>query len=286
MEHVKQLAIIGTGLLGASVGLGLKQAGVCCRIVGIGRSQATLDRAAAVGSIDAGSTDLAQTIRDSQLVIIAVPLSGFESVFRELAPCQHDELVITDVGSTKVSVQAAADRWLANPAMFVGSHPMAGSEQQGPDAADGNLFQGKPCILTPLPTTDPRALRTAEALWTTLGMSLLQMTPEQHDQQVAVTSHLPHAAAVLLIQTAAALGGWDVASTGFRDTTRLAASNPPMRADIMLANREALTKALGEYRDQLDQLTALLEAGDAAAIVKLLEAAKATRADWLTQANL
>lgn len=285
IQQIDQLTIIGTGLLGTSVGLALKARGFKGHIVGVARRAATHEQARSVGGIDAGTSEIAPAVRESDLVILAVPLGAFDATFTEIAPAAHDRLVLTDVGSTKSSVLAAAARHL--PASlrrrFVGAHPMAGSEQQGPEAADAELFASKPCIITPEPDTDPAALERVEALWTTLGMTLLHMSAAEHDRAVATLSHLPHATAVLLVQVALEQGGWEVGSTGFRDTTRLASSNPPMRADILTANREAILTALSAMRGQLDRLEGLLREGDHERLSALLESSRTARERWLRE---
>ena len=281
--QLDRVAIIGTGLLGTSVGLALKAAGYTGEVIGVGRRQATLERALAVGGIDTATTDLPEAVRTSQLALIAVPLGGFDATLAKLAPHVHDKLILTDVGSTKGSVLAAARRHLNRPQRFVGSHPMAGSEKQGPEAACATLFAGKPCIVTPEPDTDAEALACVEQLWQALDMTLLRMSAEEHDRATATVSHLPHAAAVLVVQVALAQGGWDVASTGFRDTTRLASSNPPMRADIMVSNRAALLEALKALRGEIDQLSDALERNDRDALLALLERSQHARNEWIEQ---
>lgn len=281
LPDTERITIIGPGLLGASVGLGLKRAGYGGTIVGVARRRATLDEAVRRGAIDQATDDLAAAVAGSGLAIVAVPLGGFDAVFAALAEHDHDGLIITDVGSTKRSVQDAADRRLPDPTRFVAAHPMAGSEQTGPGAAKGDLFEGKPCILCPADGCRPDAVATVEALWASLGMRLLRMSADEHDRAAAAASHLPHAAACTLVAVAEALGGWDVASTGFRDTTRLASSNPPMRADIMRANRGPLVETIERCRDELATLAAMVQADDPDALVAWLEARKAARDLWL-----
>ncbi|MFW6059498.1 MAG: prephenate dehydrogenase [Phycisphaeraceae bacterium] len=283
LPQIEQVVIVGTGLLGTSVGLALKAGGYAGRVVGVARRAATAEQARAIGGIDVASTELESAVRGSQLLILAVPLGAFDAMLARIAPLAHDELVLTDVGSTKGSVLAAAHRHLAQPARFVGAHPMAGSEQKGPEAACATLFQGKPCVITPEAETDSAALELVELLWSGLGMKLLRMSADEHDAAVATVSHLPHAMAALLVQVAQQRGGWEVASTGFRDTTRLASSNPPMRADILSANRAAVLEALGVMRERIDALAALLERGDDEAVLALLEESRAARERWLQQ---
>lgn len=283
LDDLSRITIIGTGLLGGSVGLALRAKGFAGRIVGAGRRRETIDRACRCGCIDEGTTDLASAVAGAGLTLIAVPLSRFESTFEQLAGCVNEDDLISDLGSTKQNVMDLARRHLPRPQRFVGAHPMAGSEQQGPDAARADLFDGKPCIITPEPDTDPDALAVVEALWRSLGMKLLHMPARQHDQEAAVTSHLPHAAAVLLVQVAAHRGGWELASTGFGKTTRLASSNPPMRSDIMMANREAILVALEEMNDQVGRLKHLLTSSDEQALLEYLESAKDRRDEWINR---
>ncbi|MEX2672318.1 MAG: prephenate dehydrogenase [Phycisphaeraceae bacterium] len=282
IRQLDQVAILGVGLLGASVGLGLKAAGYTGRIVGLARSSETLAAAKQRGAIDHGTTDIGEALQGSQLAIIAVPLGQFDRMFQQIAEHEHDRLIITDVGSTKLGVLASARQHLKQPGRFVGAHPMAGSEQQGPEGAQADLCQGKPCIITPGNDTDEEALATVEALWQSLGMTLVRMSAYEHDVQTATISHLPHAMAVLLVLVAAERGGWDIASTGFRDTTRLASSNPPMRADILMANREQVIEALNSLGHRLDRFIDVLDRGDRTGLIAMLEHARQTRDDWLS----
>lgn len=281
INAIEQIAILGPGLLGASVGLGLKAAGYGGRIVGVARRPETLEQARRRGAIDAGTTELGEAVGNSGLVILAVPLGQFDRMFQQIAEHEHDALVLTDVGSTKLSVLTSARKHLKRPGHFVGAHPMAGSEQQGPDAAAAELCRGKPCIITPEADTDAAALAVVEALWSSLGMSLIRMSAQAHDEQTATISHLPHAAAVLLTLVAAERGGWEIASTGFRDTTRLASSNPPMRADILMANREQVIEAMHAFGHRLDRLIDVLDRGDRTGLLALLEHAQRARDEWL-----
>lgn len=280
-RSVPAITIVGTGLLGGSLGLGLRTAGYSGRIIGVGRRASTAAQAVARGCVDEGTTDLAAAVGRSRLVVLATPLGRFAGLLEQISALDHAQLVITDLGSTKAQVGQDARRLLPVPQRFVGSHPMAGSEQRGPAAARADLFGGKPCIITPETDTDPESLRTVEAMWKILGMRVLHMSARQHDRKTAVISHLPHAVAVLLIRVAGACGGLQIASTGFADTTRLASSNPTMRCDIMIANRDELLRALEVLQDHAEQLRTVLVDGDAAQLLALLEAAQQKRDDWL-----
>ena len=281
--HTDHLVIIGSGMLGTSVAMGLKQRGFQGKVTALCRSRASADNARRTGAYDLATDDPAAVLSDATLAVIAVPLSGFRSVFAQIAEHGPEGLIITDVGSTKASVIADARAGLQDLSRVIGAHPMAGSEKSGPQAGDPDLFVGKPCILTLGESDDSEAVDLVRRLWELLGMSVLEMSPSEHDEKVAVVSHLPHLAAVMLVQVAEQLGGLDLASTGYRDTTRLASSNPPMRTDILLANREAVAEALGALIDRSQTLQDLLMQGDGQAILEVLTGSAESRERWLEQ---
>ena len=282
MPDFPHITIVGTGLLGASLGLALKARGYLGTITGVARGVDTLARARAVGAIDRGETELARAVADGPgLVVVAVPLGHFESVLAMLAPLQRPGLIITDVGSTKVGVCAMADRLLTNPGAFVPAHPMAGSERSGPDHADADLFVDKPCVLTPTEDTDAGALERIEEMWRSLGMDVVRMSPADHDDAVATVSHLPHALAALLMNVVEERGGLEIASTGLRSTSRLASGHPGMRADILTSNRAALLGSLDALQCHLETLKAALRDGRDDVVLDTLTNAKAVRDRWL-----
>ena len=283
MDKVRQITIVGTGLLGSSCGLGLRAAGYSGRIVGVGRRALTVERARELGCIDEAATSLEAPVRGSDLVILATPLSHFAGLLQELAGYDHPGMVVTDVGSTKQQVCAEACRWLPDPTRFVGSHPMAGGEQHGPDAASADLFRGKPCIITPESDTNPEAIRTVEALWAMLEMRVVQMPAEDHDHHVARISHLPHALAVLLLDMVHKQGGLELASTGFRDTTRVASGDADVWLDIFTANRQSLIDAVDAFTGQLADFRELLATTDNEKLMELLRHSKDVRDDWISQ---
>lgn len=280
METIDQITIIGTGLLGTSLGLAVKKHRLAHRVVGLGRTQATLDLAVARGGIDVACLDWSQALDDARLAVIALPLGCFDDAFKQIAQHQEPGLIITDVGSTKQSVIDTAAENLRSPRRFVGSHPMAGSEQAGPNAADVDLFEGKPCIVTPQPNTDPCALACVEELWSALGMRVLRMSPAEHDRQVAAVSHLPHVTAGLLVELAHELGGLDIASTGFASTTRLAAGSASIWADILCANREPMVHALRRLSDRAADLAELVGSSDHDALYRWLNEQQIRRDNW------
>lgn len=279
--QTERLVIIGPGMLGTSVAIGLKRRGFAGQTVALGRSASTLEQARQTGAYDTTTDDPAQALRGATLAVIAVPLSGFRAVFEMIAAYADANLIVTDVGSTKASVIADAQAVLGDLSRVIGAHPMAGSEKAGPLAADADLFVGKPCVLTLTDQDDPEAVALVRGLWASLGMSIVTMSPEEHDRQAAAVSHLPHLASVMLVQLAETLGGLDLASTGYRDTTRLASSNPPMRADILMANRQAVLESLSVFGQRVQQMLSLLESGDREGLLDQLQQAKADRERWL-----
>lgn len=283
MHERATIVIAGTGLLGASLALAMKASGHAGPIIGVGRRVETLERAKVGGGFDDTRTNLAKAVKSADLVVLATPLSAFDGLLAELSPHTGNGLIVTDVGSTKAGPVAAARRRLPEHVRFVGAHPMAGSERQGPEAADAGLFRGRPCIVCRERDTDAEAAAIVAGMWQRVGMTMLEMTAEEHDRKTAAVSHLPHAAAVALVLAAEKLGGWDVASTGFRDTARLASSNPGMRRDIMLENRSALRHAIATLRQELARLDQHLETGDTDALLQDLESARWQRDNWLAE---
>ncbi|MCC7146130.1 MAG: prephenate dehydrogenase/arogenate dehydrogenase family protein [Phycisphaeraceae bacterium] len=287
LKGVQTITIVGTGLLGGSIGLALKQG---CptftgRIIGVGRRQSTLQQALDLGCIDEMSLDLPAVLPRTQLLILATPLGHFDALLRQIASHDHPNLTITDVGSTKAQVCQLAARILPAPSRFVGSHPMAGSEQHGPKFARPDLFAAKPCIVINEPGHQPHATELVKQLWSALGMRLLSMTAQEHDRAVALISHLPHAAAVLLVHLAMGDRALAVASTGFADTTRVAASDPAVWADIFSSNRQPVLEGLDRLADLIARFRTLLKNSDPLALQNFLAAASSARQQWAASAR-
>lgn len=274
------VVIVGTGLLGGSIGLALRAAGYRGRRIGVGRRMSTLDTARERGCVDQVTTDLTAALGENQLVVLATPLGQFAALLENIGRCGAKNVVVTDVGSTKARVCADAQRLLPDAGVFVGAHPMAGSEQEGPVHARADLFHGRPCILTPTAATHPQALAAVTWLWTTLGMHLLRMDPTEHDRQAAAISHLPHAVAVVLVNMAREAGAMRIASSGFRDTTRVASGSPDVWADIFESNRAAVADALARYGEMIEHFRAVLTHGGRNELVALLEQARQQRDAW------
>jgi prephenate dehydrogenase len=280
-----RVAIVGVGLMGGSLGLDLR--GLCAERVGVGRSAATLALAQVQGMIDR-TADFDAAVESCDLIILATPPRTILAQLQALGqrPAQRPAAgsppkVIMDLGSTKTDIVAAMG---ALPAGFdpVGGHPMCGKEVSGAAAAEPGLYRGQTFILTPLARTTAGALGLAQELVRAVGARPLVLAAARQDAMVAQISHLPYVAAVALVKAAQAAGDeqvWEVAASGFRDTSRLAASDLTMMLDILLTNREAVARALAGYRAELEALARLIDQGDAAALRAALEPAQAKRSE-------
>lgn len=277
-----RISILGVGLLGGSVGLAAKAFISDCRVVGYGHRASTLQQALEIGAIDQAESDLAGAVKGCGLVVLCTPVGLFPQILRGIAEHLDPGTVVTDVGSTKRSIVRAAERILPGKVHFVGSHPMAGSEKRGVEYAKPDLFQNAVCILTPTPRTDKKALATVDRFWQALGMSRVQISPQEHDRFLADISHLPHAVAASLISMQTDQG-LPLAGKGFLDTTRIAGGDGALWRDIFLDNRDNLKASLGRLRKQLETLEGLLEAEDGEALAKWLDEAALRRQGLLSQ---
>lgn len=276
----ERLTIIGVGLIGGSFALALKAAGFAGEIVGCGRRELPLKRAVELGVIDRWSTDPAEAVAGTGVVLLAVPMLAMRKVLEQLADTIPGDAIVTDAGSSKGSFVRDA-RVLDNPGRVVPGHPIAGTEHSGVEAAFATLFVDHRVILTPTQDTDPQALQRVESLWQMTG-ALVEITDVQtHDRLLAATSHLPHMLAFGLVATLAGMQEEDdifrFAAGGFRDFTRIASSDPVMWRDVCIANRDALLDVLTRYHGDLRQLTELIEQGDGERILELFTRAKAAR---------
>ncbi len=277
---IRRLAIVGIGLLGGSVAKGVRAAALAEEIVGIGRDLARLEPAVRDGALDRVTTDIAAGVRGADLVVLAAPVLTNESLLEIMWRAADDATVITDVGSTKASVVGAARRLeRARPLAFVGSHPMAGSDRSGYAVARADLFQGATVIVTPTDTTDAAAVKRVIGLWEALGARVSTLDPETHDRVVAAISHLPHLVAYALVDAVTRFepSAFTFAARGFKDTTRIAASDARMWQEIFLDNRPALMASVEVFRAALTSLERLVAAGDAAAVEGALATIKQTR---------
>jgi prephenate dehydrogenase len=278
---IRRLTIVGVGLLGGSVAKAARARGIASEIVGVGRDTGRLDAARRDGVLDVATTDLAAGVRDADVVVLAAPVLTILTLLDAVATVSGPDTIVTDVGSTKAAIVAAAGRpGRDRPLRFVGSHPMAGSEQSGYAHARVDLFDGATVIVTPAETSEPAAVKTITALWEALGAGrVLTLDPDAHDRAVAAISHLPHLAAFALVDAVERFepGAFDVAARGFRDTTRIAASDPTMWEEIFLANRDALAAGLEAFRDALADLARQIARGDGDALRASLARIKARR---------
>ena len=286
MAAFKKIAIFGVGLIGGSFALALKKSGAVNEVLGVGRRPETLARAAELGIIDSHTADVAQAVAGADLVLIAAPVAQTASLLHAMAPHLAADTVVTDAGSTKTDVVAAARAALGSKIhQFVPGHPIAGREQNGPEAALSDLYAGKKIILTALPENPVSAVDRVTDAWQRCGALVHHLTAEEHDAVFAAVSHLPHVLAYALVADIAARPDaarlFQYAASGFRDFTRIAGSSPEMWRDIALANRSALLGELDAYMAKLSQIRGLLEQGDGPALEKIFGSAQAARQGWI-----
>ncbi|HUU70553.1 MAG TPA: prephenate dehydrogenase [Planctomycetota bacterium] len=274
----KTVAIVGVGLIGGSLGAALRDRRAAERVRGIGYRTSTLQQAMQLGCVDEVTTDAAEGVRDADLVVLATPVRLIAAKARELAGSVPPGCLITDVGSSKKLITEQLDAIFDGRARYVGSHPMAGSEKRGSVHSSRGLFEGALCILTPTPRTDGEALRHVARMWQAVGARTDEMSPEEHDRRVAFASHLIHVAAACMVN-AQSPGSLDCASSGFADTTRVAGSDPQLWRDICLDNSAEIAAAIDTLIGELGDFKAIVENGDADALLrKFTQAAEARRA--------
>lgn len=276
------VALLGCGLIGGSVGLGLKAADPSMRIVAYDRDQGTAARAVSRGAADEAAASPAEAVHDADLVFVATPVRAIVETVAAVTDHIKPGCVLTDVGSTKSRVVVEVEHLVPAEVHFIGGHPMAGSEDEGIDAASPALFQGAWWILTPTERSDAEAYQRLTGIIATLGARIMALHPAEHDELMAVVSHIPQLTATALM-TMAADRGRDhggllaLAAGGFRDVTRVAASNPDIWVDICRENARAITEALGRFTDQLLDLRDLVERGDDAELRRVFAGARAAR---------
>jgi prephenate dehydrogenase len=284
----KKIVIFGVGLIGGSFALALRKGNAVQEVVGFGRSAATLEQALQFGLIDRIGHDVAQEVCDTDLILLATPVAQMADILTRIKPHLGSNTLITDGGSTKCDVVAAARQQLGNKiAQFIPAHPIAGAELSGPAAALADLYQGKKVVLTPLPENSRTAIARVRAAWEACGATVSELSPEQHDEVFAAVSHLPHLLAFALVHDLAQRDNRDLllsfAASGFRDFTRIAASSPEMWRDISLANRDALLREIEQYAAELYQLHQALEQRDASKLEEMFSLARKIRSNWTPQ---
>ncbi|MDR1228323.1 MAG: prephenate dehydrogenase/arogenate dehydrogenase family protein [Azoarcus sp.] len=285
MALIGKLVICGVGLIGGSFALALREKGEADRIVGIGRTRTALERARALGIIDEIASDWAAALDGADYVLLATPVGQIDAIMAAMAPHLQTQTLVSDAGSTKGDVIAAAYRRLgAHLARVVPAHPIAGAEKSGVDAASAALFRGKRTVLTPLPENAPEAVEKVRAAWRAAGAAVVDMAPQDHDRVFAAVSHLPHLLAFGLVHDLAGRANAELlfsyAASGFRDFTRIAGSHPEMWRDICLANRQSLLGELDQYLGELALIRSLLLSGNGERLEKLFEEARQARVAW------
>lgn len=279
---IERLAIIGVGLIGGSVALALREAGIVKEVVGCGRGEENLLEAQRLGILDHYTHSVGEAVRGADLVLLAVPLGAMRDTLLAMRDHLEPTAVVTDAGSVKGSVIADLYAVFGEiPAFFVPGHPIAGTERSGAGAAFSSLYRNRRVILTPLPGTSPDAITRVERMWQHCGAEITRMSVTHHDEILAATSHLPHMLAFSLVDSLARLKENDeifgYAAGGFRDFTRIASSNPVMWRDICLANQQALSAMLTRFAGELHELAAILERGDGEGLLEIFERAKQAR---------
>lgn len=279
MDRLGTVAIVGVGLIGGSIGRALRVRGLAERVVGIGRDESRLAEAVDCGAIDAGFTDPRAGFEAAEVVVVCTPVTRIADDVRAAAEAAPGTVLITDAGSTKRGIVAVVERDPRAAAVFVGSHPIAGSERKGVKHAEPGLFQGRACILTPTERTPVDRLERTRAFWQALGCRLLETTPAEHDRVLALTSHLPHVVAAALAASVP-VEALAMAAGAYRDGTRVAGSDASLWTGIFLENRMPLLEAIDTFQDQVAVLRQSLVDGDSDAIAAWWDAARARRSQY------
>jgi prephenate dehydrogenase len=285
-----QLGVIGCGLMGGSFALALKRAGLVKRVIGYSKSPSTTERAKKLGVIDDAAESALLAVSGSDLVLIAVPVAATEATFKAIRHLVEPGVLVMDVGSTKREVVDAARRVLKERvSSFVPAHPIAGKEVAGIAHADAALYSGRQVILTPLPSTSAELVQKATDVWCAIGAQVLRMTPENHDAAFAAVSHLPHLLAFAyfsaVVKQPAGQDFLALAGPGFRDFTRIAASDPAVWRDILVSNREEILKQSLRFRHTLDAIEHVMRSGNVEALEDLLRQAADARGGWQMNAG-
>jgi cyclohexadieny/prephenate dehydrogenase len=284
-----RVALVGIGLIGSSIARAARAANLTRTIVAIDRDPAVVARVRELGIADEVTTDLAAGVVDADLVILSIPVGAFAEVAARMAPALKPGAIVSDTGSVKASIIAQTQPHLPPGVQLVPAHPVAGTEYSGPDAGFATLFRERWCILTPPDGTDPDAVRLVEEFWSGLGANVETMSAEHHDLVLAITSHVPHLIAYNIVGTAADLEEVTqgevikFSAGGFRDFTRIAASDPTMWRDIFLHNKEAVLEMLGRLNEDIAVLARAIRWGDGDALFDLFTRTRAIRRGIISQ---
>ena len=279
----ERVAVIGLGLIGSSLARAIKAHELAGKIIGHARTSETREKSLALGFIDAAADSAGAAVQGADLVVIAAPVGVNGAIAEEIAPSLSPGAIVIDVGSVKQAVVEAVQPHIPKGVHFVPTHPVAGTEESGPEAGFAELFEGRWCILTPPPGTDGEAVARITALWQAVGSQVDTMDPRHHDMVLAITSHLPHLIAYTIVGTATDLENHlqqevvKFAAGGFRDFTRIAASDPVMWRDIFLANKDAVLEMLGRFDEDLTALQRAIRYGDSQALEDIFTRTRAIR---------
>jgi len=282
MVKFNSVAIVGVGLIGGSFALSARQKGIFNHIVGIGRTPENLRKARDLNVVDEFTLNLDEGVKNAELVVIATPVSDIIPIIKKVLPALKKGAIITDVGSVKNEIMIETDKLSLPGVFFVGSHPIAGTENSGVEAAFSDLFLGKKCILTPSEKTDPSALEKIKNLWMLVGSEVFFMDSEQHDQILGAVSHLPHMIAFALVNYLHEINNekesvFKFSGGGLKDFTRIAASHPIMWKDIALMNKENLVNLMEGFQKTLEELKELINRGDGDELVRKFEESRRIR---------
>lgn len=275
-KKFKQITIIGVGLIGGSIGLAVEKRRLSSRVIGVTAHKHTLKKALKRQAIDVGTLDVKKSVLNSDMVILATPVDKILSTLEKITPHLKKGCIVIDVASVKGAIVQAAEKIIGRKGYFVGTHPMAGSEQSGIDKADGNLFKNAPCIITRTRRTNTKALMAIFNFLKAMDSKIYVLSPSEHDKKISNVSHLPHIAASAL-SLVAKPSSLEFASTGFKDTTRIASGNPDLWISILLANRNNVIKDLENYLKELKNIRDLIIRKEKTKLKKILLSAKRKR---------
>lgn len=282
---MREIAIIGMGLIGGSLGLAIKKQGLAEKVVGIGRREESLKKALHAGAVDKVTLNLKDGVKEADFVIVATPVKTIPRIVKEVTITLPEGAIITDVGSTKAWVVSEIGKALPGGVFFIGGHPLAGSEKNGIEAAREGLFTGTVCVLTPDEKTSPEALGAVSSFWKSIGAETIVMSPDRHDFLIAATSHLPHLAAAAMVSLIETLKEkkeefLPLIARGFKDTTRIALSSPEMWKDICLTNEENIINMIEKLQNLLGEIKEHILRGESAFLQEKFDKAKAFRSQF------
>ena len=272
MSLFRKMAVIGVGLLGASLAKACKEQNLVDEISGFGRNRENLEKARTLNIIDHCPSDLAEAVKDADLIVLCTPVSTIVPLIQSIVPEIRPGTLITDVGSVKEPVVREAEKLVPEDIYFIGSHPIAGGENSGLEASTADLYQGARCIVTPTSKTNKNALEKINALWQAVGMSVIELSADEHDFIFGAVSHLPHIVAYALMNTLGDLRTQDnhevtaFSGAGLKDITRIASSDPVMWRDICLSNRNHSLDLVDRFQSKLGEIRNIIEKGDGQAL--------------------